>query len=257
MQLIAKALLSQRLVELVARRQKLSTSPGLALVWVGEDKQTATYIRAKQAMAKKLDCHFFLHHFPTASQQQLESMLDGLNRRQDIDGIVLQLPLPKSLDTEALIQKVNPIKDIDNLSGNSPYDSPTPSSIMALLSYHQIAIKDLKTVVLGMGKLVGGPLAKVFAANNWPLTVIAKQAKSQAENIRQHDLLISATGVRGLVAPEMVHQEMVVVDGSGLDVDVKTIEPLVKKITPTKGAIGPLTVSFLFENLLTAAIRKS
>lgn len=257
MQLIAKGLLTARLAELVARRQKLTSPPGLALVWVGEDKQTAAYIQKKKLLAKKLDCQFFLHHFPTASQQQLESVLDGLNGRKDIDGIVLQLPLPKTIDTKTLIDKVAPQKDIDNLSGNSPYDSPTPSSIMALLSYYKIAIKDLKTVVLGMGKLVGGPLAKVFAANNWPLTVIAKQAKSQAENIRRHDLLISATGVRGLVTPAMVHQDMIVVDGSGLDVDVKTIEPLVKKITPSKGAIGPLTVSFLFENLLTAAIRKS
>ncbi|MEK7170708.1 MAG: bifunctional 5,10-methylenetetrahydrofolate dehydrogenase/5,10-methenyltetrahydrofolate cyclohydrolase [Patescibacteria group bacterium] len=253
MQLIAKELLGQRLAELLARRQKLTTPPGLALIWVGDDSQTATFIRAKQVMAKKLDCQFFLHHFSTANQQQLESVIDGLNGRKDIDGIVLQLPLPKTLDIDQLIHKVIPSKDIDNLSGNSPYDSPTPSSIMTLLSYHKIAIKDLKTVVLGAGKLVGGPLAKVFARNNWPLTVVAAHAKSQADIIRTHDLLIAATGVRNLVTPTMVHENMIVVDGSGLDVDVKTIEPLVQKITPTKGAIGPLTVSFLFENLLIAA----
>ncbi|MDP3992714.1 MAG: tetrahydrofolate dehydrogenase/cyclohydrolase catalytic domain-containing protein, partial [bacterium] len=144
MQLVAKGLLAERLAELVAHRKKLSTPPGIALVWVGENKQTATYIQKKKLLAKKLDCQFFLHHFPTASQQQLESVLDGLNRRKDIDGIVLQLPLPKSLDTEALIQKVIPVKDIDNLGGNSPYASPTPSSIMTLLSYHKIDIKHLR-----------------------------------------------------------------------------------------------------------------
>ncbi|MCR4307256.1 MAG: hypothetical protein NUV80_01720, partial [Candidatus Berkelbacteria bacterium] len=171
MQLVAKGLLAERLAELVVRRKKISTPPGLALVWVGENKQTATYIQKKKLLAKKLDCQFFLHHFPTASQQQLESVLDGLNSRKDVDGIVLQLPLPKTLDVDKLIHKVIPSKDIDNLSGNSPYDSPTPSSIMALLSYHKIDFKNLKTVVLGAGKLVGGPLAKVFARNNWPLTV--------------------------------------------------------------------------------------
>lgn len=253
MQLVAKRLLAERLAELTIRRGQLSTPPGIALVWVGENKQTATYIQKKKLLAKKLDCQFFLHHFPVASQQQLESVLDGLNSRKDIDGIVLQLPLPKALDVDQLIHKVIPSKDIDNLSGNSPYDSPTPSSIMALLKYHKIDMSSLSTVVLGAGKLVGGPLAKVFARNNWPLTVIAKHARSQAEAVRRHDLLISATGVRGLITPEMVHQEMIVVDGSGLDVDARTIEPLVKTITPTKGAIGPLTVSFLFENLLLAA----
>lgn len=255
MQLVAKELLARRLAALSSRRAKLKIAPGLALIWVGENPQTATYIRAKQVVAKKLGCHFFLHHFPTASNQQLEAVIDGLNKRKDIDGIVLQLPLPTSLDTEALIKRVSLNKDIDNLSGNSPYDSPTPSSIITLLSYNNIAIKDLKAVVLGAGRLVGGPLSKVFANNNWPLTVIAKQARSMAQTIRQHDLLIAATGVRGLVSPEMVNKNIIVVDGSGLDVEVKKIEPLVAKITPAKGAIGPLTVSFLFENLLTAATK--
>jgi methylenetetrahydrofolate dehydrogenase (NADP+)/methenyltetrahydrofolate cyclohydrolase len=257
MQLLAKELLSQRLAELHSKRKKLSQAPGLALIWVGEDTQTATYIRAKQAEAKKLDCQFFLHHFPSANQRQLESVIDGLNGRKDINGIVLQLPLPKTLDTEALINKVSPNKDIDNLCGHSPYNSPTPSSITSLLNFHKVDLKTCRTVVLGAGRLVGGPLAKVFSANNWPLTVVTKHAKSQAESISNHNLLISATGVRNLVTPEMVNKDMIVVDGSGLDVDVEQIEPLVEKITPAKGAIGPLTVSFLFENLLIAARQKS
>ncbi len=257
MQLVAKELLARRLAALSSERAKLKKAPGLALIWVGEDSQTAAYIRAKQVVAKKLGCQFFLHHFPAASNPQLEAVIDGLNKRKDIDGIVLQLPLPKSLDSEALIKRVDSSKDIDNLSGNSPYPSPTPSSIITLLSFNKIVIKDLKAVVLGAGRLVGGPLAKVFAKNNWPLTIIAKQARSMAQTIGRHDLLIAATGVRGLVSPEMVNKNMVVVDGSGVDVDVKAIEPLVAKISPAKGAIGPLTVSFLFENLLTATSRKS
>src|SRR3989338_10145107 len=141
MQLIATEILSGRLAQLLVRRKKIACDPGLALIWVGEDKQTATYIQKKKVLSKKLDCQFFLHHFTTASQEQLESVIDGLNDRKDIHGIVLQLPLPKSLDTEALIQKVIPLKDIDNLGGNSPYPSPTPRSIMTLLSYHNIDIE--------------------------------------------------------------------------------------------------------------------
>ena len=257
MQLIATEILSGRLAQLLVRRKKIACDPGLALIWVGEDKQTATYIQKKKVLSKKLDCQFFLHHFPTASQEQLESVIDGLNDRKDIHGIVLQLPLPKSLDTESLIKKVSSSKDIDNLSGNSPYDSPTPSSIIALLQFHKTDISKCQSIVLGAGRLVGGPLAKVFAKNHWPLTIIAKQARSQAETVHKYDLLIAATGVRNLVTPAMVHKDMIVVDGSGIDIDVKEIEPLVKSITPAKGAIGPLTVSFLFENLLTAASQKS
>ena len=256
MQLLAKELLSRRLSQLLTSRKKLSSTPGLALIWVGEDIQTATYIRAKQVVAKKLNCQFFLHHFPSANQKQLESVIDGLNGRKDIDGIVLQLPLPKTVDTETLIGKVSLTKDTDNLSGDSPYASPTPSSIIALLNFYKIDLKKCQTVVLGAGRLVGGPLAHVFAKNNWPLTIISKKAKSQAEIIHKHDLLISATGVKHLVTPAMVHKDMVVVDGSGVDVDLKEIEPLVAKITPSQGAIGPLTVSFLFENLLKVASQK-
>ncbi|SRR3989344_3444156 len=257
MQLLAKKLLDERLAQLLACRRKLFLTPGLALIWVGEDTQTDVFIRAKQAMAKKLDCQFFLHHFHSASQQQLESVIDGLNNRQDIHGIVLQLPLPKTVDTTELISRVKLEKDIDNLSGNSPYGSPTPSSIMTLLSYHNIDIKNLKTIILGAGKLVGRPLANVFRGNGWEFDQIERGTAKQVNFIRDHDLLIAATGVRDLVTPAMVHKDMVVVDGSGLDVDVKQIEPLVKKITPKKGAIGPLTVSFLFENLLTASKQRN
>lgn len=252
MQLVAKELLGQLSSELLQKRQKLATTPGLALVWVGDDPQTAAFIRAKQAMAKKLDCQFFLHHFPTSSYRQLEAVINGLNSRSDIHGIVLQLPLPKSVDTEALIKKIAPEKDIDNLRGDSPYPSPTPKGIETLLQYHNIVIRDLKTVILGAGKLVGGPLAEMFRNNNWPVTVIEREAQKRVEEIRSNDLLIAATGVAGIVTPNMVHQGMIVVDGSGIDADVDLIEPLVKTITPKKGAIGPLTVHFLFDNLLTA-----
>ena len=206
-------------------------------------------------LAKRLDCRFALHHFSAADQKQLEAVLDGLNRRADVDGIVVQLPLPANIDTAALINQIAPTKDVDNLGGQTPYDSPTVAGILALLKHHQLDVSQLKTVILGAGRLVGAPLAKKFHQHHWPLTVVAKQARQQAALIRRHDLLIAATGVKHIVTPAMVHDQMIVIDGSGRDVDVTAIEPLVKTVTPAKGAIGPLTVSFLFENLLTAATR--
>lgn len=250
MQLVAKELLDQLFGELLRRREKLSFSPGLALVWVGDDPQTAAFIRAKQAMAKKLDCQFFLHNFPSAKYQQLEAVMSGLNSRKDIQGIVLQLPLPKSVNAEKLLATLAPEKDIDNLTGSSPYQSPTPTGIISLLKFHHINPADLRTVILGAGKLVGGPLAEMFKQNNWPATVIEREAEKRVKEIRSNDLLIAATGVAGIVTPDMVQKEMTVVDGSGVDVNVELLEPLVKAITPKKGAIGPLTVHYLFENLL-------
>jgi methylenetetrahydrofolate dehydrogenase (NADP+)/methenyltetrahydrofolate cyclohydrolase len=121
-----------------------------------------------------------------------------------------------------------------------------------LLQANQINLANRKTVILGAGPLVGAPLAALFKKNGWPFTQIIKKAETQTDVIRKNDLLISCTGVTYLVQPEMVNPEMIVVDGSGIDVDVAQIEPLVAAVTPTKGAIGPLTVTNLFTNLLVA-----
>lgn len=258
MLLSSKELLVQRFATLSKSRRRLGFAPGLAVVWTGADLATAAYVRVKQALAKKLDCQFFLHHFPSlSSQQQLEAVLEGLNRRADVHGIVLQLPLAKGLDIERLIGRIDSSKDIDNLRGDSPFDSPTPKSIIALLQFHQFDPHQRSAVLLGAGRLVGLPLAKLFVEHNWPLTVIASQAASRTVEIRRHDLLIAATGVKGLVVPKMLRREMVVVDASGRDVaDPKIFEHSVEAITSAKGAVGPLTVSFLFENLIKAAARQ-
>lgn len=253
MQLSAKSLLEERFERQLILRKEIDKQPGIALIWVGDDPQTAAFVRAKQVMAKKLDCQFFLHQFKKVNQQQLEAVIDGLNGRKDIHGIVLQLPLPKDADTEALIQRIVFEKDIDNLRGDSPYLEPTPNGIISLMLYSRYDIKSLKTVILGDGRLVGRPLASMYKQNNWNYSQINADAQNRAEEIQKADILISCTGVKDLIVPSMVSEKMIVIDGSGIDVDVDKIEPLVKFITPKKGAIGPLTVSFLFENLLKSA----
>jgi len=235
------------------RRQKLSITPGLALLWVGNDPQTALFIRAKQKMAQELGCNFFLHHFDTAHTKQILAVVKGLNTRPDVQGIVVQLPLPKDIDTPAIIAAIAPAKDVDGLGKDSRFFPPTPKGILTLLEQAKIDPAKEKTVLLGQGRLVGAPLAEYFQKKAWPLTVIDAQAEKQANLIKQHTLLIAATGVEHLVTPPMVHPDMTVIDASGIDVDSKTIEPLVKMITPKRGAIGPLTVFYLFSNLVAAS----
>ncbi len=249
-----KKLLAERDAALTAAREKVTVQPGLALIWVGDDPQTAAFIRAKERTAKKLDCAFFLHHFEQAENRQLEALIKGLNGRKDIHGIVLQLPLPANINRQKLIAAIAPEKDIDNLRGDAPYPSPTPTGIIDLLQANNIDPATRSTVILGDGLLVGRPLADMFRGNSWSFTQINLSAETRSTKIREHDLLIACTGVENIVAPEMVQPNMVVVDGSGVDVDVKTIEPLVAAVTPTKGAVGPLTVTQLFANLLQAAM---
>jgi len=253
MQLSAKELLAALDQQLLTNRQKITKKPGLALVWVGDDAPTGVFVRAKQRKAQQLNVEFFLHHFEKVTERQLEATLMGLSAKKDIDGIVLQLPLPKEVAVDKMLAVIVMEKDIDGLKPNSVFIAPTPGGIIALLKHHQVDLPKRKTIILGAGPLVGAPLATQFKQHGWPFVQIAKQAEKQAEKIREGDLLIACTGVEGLVTPAMVHPKMIVVDGSGLDVNVSQIEPLVAAITPAKGAVGPLTVSYLFRNLLQAA----
>lgn len=257
MQLGARDLLKALEEALIRKRQKLSVQPGLALIWVGEDEQVGIFVRAKQAKAKRLDCQFFLHHFPTSSPEQIIALIKGLNKKKDVHGIVLQLPLPSNWPTERLIEIINHEKDVDSLKNETILPAPTPSGIVELMLYHKIDPSKLSTVILGAGKLVGEPLAEIFTKKGWRFQQFDRDAAKQVLKIKQADILITATGVKNLVTPEMVNKKMIVIDGAGVDIDVAKIEPLVKAITPTRGAIGPLTVHFLFANLLQATDKLS
>lgn len=251
MQLQAKELLERRFAELKSWREALSKRPCLALIWVGNDSPTEKFVNAKKKMASDLNCDFSLHHFDQIEERQLAAVIDGLNSRKNITGMVLQLPLI-NLNAEKFIAQLNPEKDIDGLALNSKFVAPTPAGIMALLKENKVNPVLQKTVVIGDGKLVGRPLAKLFKENSWPFVQINNKAENHISEIKKCNLVISCTGVAGMITPAMVTKETIVIDGSGVDVDVKIIEPLVRMITPPKGAIGPLTVSFLFENLLKA-----
>lgn len=253
MLLQAKDLIAKTTKQLVRDRSKLSIRPGIALIWVGSDAQTGSFIRVKQQKAKVLDCDFHLHHLESASFDQLAALMKGLSSKKEIHGIVLQLPLPRKEDTEPLIELMAATKDIDHLRPDSPFTAPTPSGILAILEHNGVNLAKEKIVILGNGRLVGSPLSKMLDKKGIRYTQIPRRARDHAEEIRTHDVLISGTGVKNLVTPAMVHKNMVVVDGSGIDVDAKAIEPLVKMITPQRGAIGPLTVTYLFKNLLSAA----
>ncbi len=254
MLLKAKELVKLKDEALSKYRETLSVRPGLALVWIGEDKQTEIFVHVKQRKAKALECEFFLHHLQSnAGFEQLSAVIQGLNRRPEIHGIVLQLPLPGRLDTQQVINLIDSQKDVDNLQEKNIYDSPTAAGILELLEYNQIDLASSKTMILGAGRLVGKPLAEYFKERGYPFTQISRNAAEHIDEIRSADVLIAATGVKNIITAQMVHEKMIVVDGSGVDVDVATIEPLVAMVSPVKGAVGALTVSHLFANLLQAA----
>lgn len=253
MLLHTKDLIEQTTATLLEKRKGIAVRPGMALIWVGNDVQTKSFVRVKQQKAKLLDCEFFLYHLETATLDQLIALMKSLNQKKEVHGIVLQLPLPDKNWVAPLIDAMAPQKDIDHLRPDSPYGAPTPSGILSILRHNKINPAAERTVILGAGKLVGAPLAAIFKVNEWPFLQIPRKAREHVEEIKQATLVISGTGVPGLVTPEFVNSNAVVVDGSGIDVDVPAIEPIVRAVSPSKGAVGPMTVCHLFDNLLTAA----
>jgi len=246
----AKEYLAEFDIKLNKLRQSISRKPGLALIWVGDDQSTRIFIKAKQKLAAELDINFFLHHFTMASSRQLSALIESLNKNTLVNGIVLQLPVPQIVDVDEILETIEPLKDVDALRKSSLYQSPSAAAAIQLLLANNINPKDHRTVILGAGRLIGRPLMKLFQAKKWPVDQVDRNAVGRADFIRDHSILIAATGVKNLVIPAMVHKQMLVIDASGEDVDTAKIEPLVKAVSAPKGAIGPLTVRNLMTNLL-------
>lgn len=255
MLLQTKDLIEKTTNHLIKRRAVIHHRPGIALIWVGNDSQTRSFVRVKQQKAKLLECDFYLYHLESASLDQLVALMRSLNQKKEVHGIVLQLPLPDKAWVTALINEMAPEKDIDHLRSDSPYPAPTPTGILSILSHNSIDPRSERTAILGNGRLVGAPLAEIFVKNNWPFFQVKRRAREEAATIRQATLIISGTGVPKLVTAEMVSKDTTVVDGSGLDVDVEPVSKVARAVTPSKGSVGPMTVCLLFDNLLTAASR--
>jgi len=256
MLLEAQGLIESKTASLLAKRRQISSRPKLAVIWIGQDEQTAKFIRSKSKMADRLNIDFELHQLSQALAAEVLELIERLNIDETIDGLILQLPLPANLPSSQLIQAIKPSRDVDNLLDQPGLLYPTAQGIVELLQFNHLDPSTLKTIILGNGQLVGRPLAKLFSQHLWPFRQIESAADQKVDEIKRADLLISATGQSQLISPAMVSPKMIVVDGSGLDVDVSLIEPLVKAVTPAKGAVGPLTVLNLFANLLTLAGQK-
>ncbi len=253
-----EAYLATEVEELKGRGVILS----LAVILVGEDLASLTYVKAKEKVAERLGVNFRIFHFSgECSQKQILELLDELNADKDIHGIIIQLPLPGSFDVENLINSIDPAKDVDGLrDGTQP---PTVLAIMELLKFYEIPLQG-NIVLVGHGKLVGQPLEKMLGKMGVKVGVCDSSTADLAEKTRQADILISATGKPGLITPEMVSGQAVVIDagtaesGGSVKGDVlPSVYEKVKAYSPVPGGVGPLTVMMLMRNLVEAAKKAS
>ena len=260
----------------VAELRERGVAVRLDVILVGDDPASATYVRMKQKDCAEVGIESEDHRFPAgASQEELASLVEGLNRDPAVSGFFIQLPLPEGLDPLPLISSVDPLKDVDGLSplsvGSLAIGLPsllpcTPHGVVQLLKRNRIQPEGKEAVVIGRSNLVGKPLAQLLLRENATVTLCHSRTKNLVEVARRAEILVVAAGRREMVGAEYVHEGTVVVDvgihareGGGLvgDVRFEEVEPRASWITPVPGGVGPMTRAMLLYNAVQAARREA
>ena len=267
-----KALAAQVKARMAQEAAKLPRRPGLAVILVGDDRASQVYVRGKEADCAECGIVSFSHRLDGGtSQEELLELVRQLNEDGDVDGILCQLPLPKQLDEELVIDTIRPDKDVDcfhpfnvgRMSIGKPVFLPcTPAGVMEMLRAYEIPVAGKRCVVLGRSNIVGKPMAMLLTQADGTVTVCHSRTADMAAAAREADILVSAVGRAGLVTADMVKEGAVVIDvamNRGADgklcgdVDFAAVEKKASYITPVPGGVGPMTRAVLMENILTAA----
>ena len=256
----------------VVELKKQGITPGLAVILVGEDPASQTYVRNKQKACEEVGFHGEQINLPaTTTQEELLAVVKELNARKDIHGILCQLPLPKGLDDSLVIAAIDPKKDVDAfhaenvghiMIGDQQFLPCTPAGVMELIHRSDITVEGKHCVVIGRSNIVGKPMAMLLLQENGTVTICHSRTKNLAEVCRQADILVAAVGRAKFVTADMVKPGATVID-VGInrdengklcgDVDFDAVEPIAGAITPVPGGVGPMTIALLMKNTLTAA----
>ncbi|MGO5048845.1 bifunctional methylenetetrahydrofolate dehydrogenase/methenyltetrahydrofolate cyclohydrolase FolD [Dysosmobacter sp. Sow4_B12] len=252
----------------------LPRKPGLAVILVGDNQASRVYVTGKEKDCTECGFLSFEHKLPAETgQEELLALIDRLNRDEAVDGILVQLPLPKGLDEDQVLNAIRPDKDVDcfhpfnvgRLVIGDPVFLPcTPAGVMEMLKEYDIPVAGKHCVVLGRSNIVGKPMGALLLQQSGTVTTCHSRTPDLASFTRQADILVSAVGRVGLVTADMVKEGAVVIDvamnrnAEGKlcgDVDYASVEPKASYITPVPGGVGPMTRAMLMENLLAAARR--
>ena len=246
--------------------------PGLAVIIVGEDPASQVYVRNKRRACEEVGFYSEAYELPAeTTQEELNALVDKLNASDKIHGILCQLPLPKHLDENEVIMRIDPKKDVDAfhpenvgkiMIGDYSFLPCTPAGVMALLDRSGIEISGKECVVVGRSNIVGKPQAMLLLHANGTVTICHSRTKNLAEVCRRADILVAAIGKADFFKADMVKDGAVVIDvgmnrrADGKltgDVDFESVAPKASYITPVPGGVGPMTITMLMQNTLTAA----
>lgn len=247
-------------------------SVGLAVIIVGNDPASRTYVNNKKKACEATGIISEEYALPEdTTMEELLALIKELNAKKSINGILCQLPLPKHLDEKAVIENIDPIKDVDAfhavntghiMIGDYSFLPCTPAGIMEMLKYYNIEIEGKECVVIGRSNIVGKPMAMLLLQKNGTVTICHSRTKNLKEVTSRADILVAAVGVPYFVTADMVKDGAVVID-VGMDrnkegklcgdVDFVEVEKKASYITPVPGGVGPMTIATLMKNTVTAA----
>ncbi len=254
---------------------QLGRAPGLAVVLVGEDPASAVYVRNKGKQTVEVGMKSFEHRCDASiSQQALLALVAELNNDPAVDGILVQLPLPKHIDESAVINAITPEKDVDGFhvinagrlaTGQDAMVPCTPFGCLMLLKQTLGTLSGLNAVVIGRSNIVGKPMAQLLLAESCTVTIAHSRTKDLADVVRRADIVVAAVGRANMVQGDWLKPGCTVIDvginrtDSGLvgDVDFASASKVAAHITPVPGGVGPMTIACLLRNTVVAACRRA
>ena len=247
-------------------------TPGLAVILVGDDAASQTYVKMKEKACDITGIYSIIHKMPSSiSQEKILETIAMINTNPNIDGVLVQLPLPKHIDTTKIIEAIEPRKDVDGfhpfnvrrlVAGLESFVPCTPLGVMRLLSHYAIDPKGLNACVVGASNIVGKPMMNLLLNAGATVDICHIFTKDLKEHTKKADLLIVGVGKQNLITEDMVKEGAIVVDiginktAEGRivgDVDFENVAPKCSYITPVPGGVGPMTIAMLLENTVKAA----
>lgn len=257
----------------VENLKKEGINPGLAVIIVGEDPASQVYVRNKERACEECGIYSEKYALPAeTNQEELLKLIDELNNKSSISGILVQLPVPKHIDEKTIINAIAPNKDVDAfhpvnvgkiMVGNYDFVPCTPAGVMELIKESGIDVSGKECVIVGRSNIVGKPQAMLLLHQNGTVTICHSKTKNLAEKTKNADILVVAVGIPNFIKGDMIKEGAVVID-VGInrlenkklcgDVEFESAEKVAGAITPVPGGVGPMTIAMLMKNTVKAAI---
>ncbi len=269
---LAKKVQTTVATEVAKLKQEKNIVPGLAVILVGDDPASHAYVKMKAKACENVGFYSITHNMPdTISQDEIIATIEMMNNNPRIDGILVQLPLPKHVDTDKILEVIDPKKDVDGfhaynvgrlVTGLDSFVACTPLGVMKMFEEYNIDLKGQDVCVVGASNIVGKPMASLLLNAEATVTITHIYTKDLKAHTSKADIVVVGVGVPGLIKADMVKEGAIVIDiginriedGSLVgDVDFKNVSPKCSYITPVPGGVGPMTIAMLLSNTLKSA----